>query len=301
MSAAPPDLAIYGAGRLGLAVAGLARSRGLAIGLWNPRPLDSARAARVAGLDIVVSARPAPRPAGTWLVCVPDDAVEDVATALAATESGPWPVVAAHCAGALPVGLLAPLGARGAALGTWHPAMTLRGADSDAAALARARVALAGEPRAIEALAALSARLGLETFVLADDRKSRYHAALVFASNGRVALDGVAESLLVEAGLTVEEARRTLGPLIARTDENVAAEDPVRALTGPVARGDARTVRRQLEALADRPAAERLYRALTAVTLDLVPAASRREGHERIRRMVAPEPVLGTPATGEPC
>ena len=59
---------------------------------------------------------------------------------------------------------------------------------------------------------------------------------------------------MAEAGVAPEDARPALAGLAAGAVENVAARGPAAALTGPVARGDARTVRLHLGRLsgADR-------------------------------------------------
>jgi len=284
-------LYVAGAGRLGLAVARLARRRGVeVVGVWNHRPLSADRRELAGDLPLVVSPTPPPVAADVWFVAVPDDAVADVAAALAAAD-GSLPVVAAHCAGARPVGLLGPLAERGVATGSWHPAMTFRGTDGDEEALGRAWLAIGGEPRAIASLESLSDRLGLRSIVLQPEHRVRYHTALVLASNGRVALDGVAVALLEDAGLEDDTARRLLAPLVERTDENLCDVGPVAALTGPVARGDAGTVRTQIEILADRPDARELYRALARLALALVPPGSRGPGHERVANLLESSPA----------
>lgn len=300
MSAAEtPSVQVYGAGRVGLAVARLAARRGVrVVGLWNPRDLRPDRAELAAGLPVEVAPGPPPRAADLWLLAVPDDAVTEVAEALARAldedPDAPHPAAAAHCAGAHPAALLAALSERGVPVASWHPAMTFRGATDDSDALAGARIGVEGDPAACDVVAGLSAALGLAVVPLATASKPWYHAALVFAANGRVALDAVATRLLAEAGIDGEEAREILAPLVARTDANLADATAAEALTGPVARGDARTVRAQVEALADRPEALDLYRALGAVALGLVPEVHRGAGHREVARLLgAEEPTLG--------
>ena len=64
----------------------------------------------------------------------------------------------------------------------------------------------------------------------------------------------IKERLMAEAGVPADEAQPALAALAAGAVENVAARGPAEALTGPVARGDAATVRRHLARLsgADR-------------------------------------------------
>jgi predicted short-subunit dehydrogenase-like oxidoreductase (DUF2520 family) len=167
--------------------------------------------------------------------------------------------------------------------------MTFRGAAGDAEALSGAVVAIEGEPRARELLERLADRLGVARVAVAAAEKARYHTALVLASNGRMALDAAAVRLLHEAGLDEAQALALLRPLTARTEENLRSATPAHALTGPVARGDARTVRSQLDALAGRPRLLALYRALGMFLLDLVPAAVRGPGHGEVARLLGEE------------
>jgi predicted short-subunit dehydrogenase-like oxidoreductase (DUF2520 family) len=280
---------VYGAGRVGLAILNLARARGIPLtGAWNPRALRPERRALLPEVPLTISAEPPAVAADLWLIAVPDDAIADVAERLARAP-GPRPSVAAHCAGAIPGALLAPLADGGVACGSFHPAMTFRGAEGDARALAGAVVAIEGDPRAVALLERLADRLGVARVAVAVGDKPRYHTALVLASNGRMALDAAAVRLLQEAGLDEEQALDLLRPLTARTEENLRAATPAHAHTGPVARGDARTVRSQLDALADRPRLLALYRALGTFLLDLVPAGVRGPGHEEVARLLGEE------------
>ena len=289
MSDASPAVHVYGAGRVGLAILNLARARGIPLtGAWNPRELRSERRALLPGIPIAISPEPPAVAADLWLIAVPDDAIPDVAERLARA-TGPRPSVAAHCAGAIPGALLAPLADQGVACGSFHPAMTFRGAEGDSHALAGAVVAIEGEPRAVAVLERLADRLGVARVAVAAQDKPRYHTALVLASNGRMALDAAAVRLLQEAGLDEADALALLRPLTARTEENLRSATPAHAHTGPVARGDARTVRSQLEALADRPRLLALYRALGMFLLDLVPAGVRGPGHGEVARLLGNE------------
>lgn len=278
---------VYGAGRVGLAIARLARERGVAVaGLWNPRSLRPERRALIEGFALTIGDRPPAAAADLWLIAVPDDAILAIADGLAAA-GGPVPGAAAHCAGAHPASLLAPLVRRGIACGSWHPAMTFRGAASDAEALSGAVVALEGDPAAVEVLASFTGALGLPHVALVADRKAHYHAALVLASNGRVALEAAAARLLEVSGLDEETARSLLQPLVERTEQNLRASLPATALTGPAARGDVRTVEAHLEALRDHPQLDDLYRALGRIALDLVPPDFRGEGHRAVADCLA--------------
>jgi predicted short-subunit dehydrogenase-like oxidoreductase (DUF2520 family) len=90
-----------------------------------------------------------------------------------------------------------------------------------------------------------------------------YHAGAVVASNYVVALADVARSLLVAAGISETDALPALLPLMSSAVRNLVEVGLPGALTGPVVRGDAVSVERHLDLLAERsPEHVDLYRRL---------------------------------------
>jgi len=103
--------------------------------------------------------------------------------------------------------------------------------------------------------------------------KPLYHAGAVFASNYIVALFHAAERLFEAAGVPREAGRAALARLAEGTLENLKAEGPEGALTGPVERGDEGTVARHLEALRRaRPELAEAYAALGRIALGVARA-----------------------------
>jgi predicted short-subunit dehydrogenase-like oxidoreductase (DUF2520 family) len=125
--------------------------------------------------------------------------------------------------------------------------------------------------------------LGGHSFSIKPADKALYHAAAVLASGHTVALFALAAELLAQCGVAPVAARRALSPLTASTLNNLLqAHTPAHALTGPFARGDAATVRKNIAALAADPAARSIYALLGAHALRLarqkgVPAAALKE------------------------
>jgi predicted short-subunit dehydrogenase-like oxidoreductase (DUF2520 family) len=134
---------------------------------------------------------------------------------------------------------------------------------------------------------ALGLELGGRPFRLSDEVKPLYHAAAVFCSNYLVAVEGVAEELFRLAGL--EDPVSLFGPL-ARTALEATLESGARAaITGPASRGDAGTIRRNLDALAARaPETVTPYVALARVALELAVASGRLDevGAEAVREVL---------------
>lgn len=182
-----------------------------------------------------------------WLICVPDGAIAEVADGI---PEGPW---VAHVSGATPLAALDPHTRRFSV----HPLQTFtraRGAEQIDGAWAAAT----GETdEARDAARSLAELLGLRPFVLADDRRAIYHAGASIASNFLVTIHRAAVRALEAAGAPPD----ALVPLMRRTIENGFD------LTGPIARGDLKTVDAHLAAIRhDLPDLEPMYRALAEAT-----------------------------------
>jgi predicted short-subunit dehydrogenase-like oxidoreductase (DUF2520 family) len=108
--------------------------------------------------------------------------------------------------------------------------------------------------------------LGGDAYDVPDDRRVLYHAGLAVASNAAGAAVAVARKLLLAA--RIDDPTPFLQPLVEASVANVLSRG-ADALTGPVVRGDAGTIRRHLRDLeADLPVLLDAYRALTSVVLD---------------------------------
>jgi predicted short-subunit dehydrogenase-like oxidoreductase (DUF2520 family) len=195
------------------------------------------------------------------LLCVPD---QEIAGAAASLPIGP---LVGHCSGATGLAPLAPHEAF-----SMHPVMTVteRGATFAGAGAAIA----ATTDRALAVARQLSCTLGMHPVEIDERDRIAYHAAASVASNFLVTLEAAAERIAATAGVD----RALLVPLVRATVANWAELGPERALTGPVARGDERTVARQRAALAERtPELLGLFDALTDATRALAHDRDRAE------------------------
>ncbi len=227
-------LAIVGRGRMGHALADALSAAGYEVN----GPLG--RGADGAGAEVV-------------LLCVPDG---EIARAAAGLHTGP---LVGHCSGATGLDVLAPHEAF-----SLHPLMTVT---TEGAHFAGAGAAIAGgTPRAVRLATEFAHALGMRPVEIAEADRPGYHAAASIASNFLITLEAAAERL----GATVGLEREQLVPLVRATVENWANLGPERALTGPVARGDEATIKRQRDAVADAaPELLSLFDALVRATREL--------------------------------
>lgn len=187
------------------------------------------------------------------LLAVPDDALADLVSGLAA--AGHWQVgqLVVHTAGRYGTKVLAPAGNAGAIALAIHPAMTFTGMSMDLERLQDCAFGVTAANMVLPIAQALVVEMGGEPVVIAEEDRVTYHAALSHASNHLVTIAGQAAGLL--AGIGVEQPERVLSALMRASLENALASGEG-ALTGPVARGDVQTVAEHQAALASTDISE---------------------------------------------
>lgn len=268
--------AIVGAGRMGQGI-GL----GLVAAGWEVRLL--ARTARPVSPPLELAAGPiradAVRDRPLVLVATPDDAIAQAAEVLAVSGGVGRDHVVLHLSGLLDRTVLAALARTGAALGSFHPLQSIAEPATAPAQLRGAFAGIEGDPRALVAGQRVAAALGMTAVPIDSTAKPAYHAGAVLAANYTTALAGVAARLAEAAGVPPATAARMYLPLIAGAAANLADLGAARALTGPIRRGDAGTIRAHLAALPTelRP----LYRILGRQALELAREAGLPEASAR--------------------
>ena len=193
------------------------------------------------------------------LLCVPDDVLAELAAGLAAAATVRPGTLVAHSSGAHGYRVLDPLLSAGALPLALHPVMTFTGTEVDLQRLSGACFGVTAPDELRLAAEALVIEMGAEPVWIEESLRPLYHAALATGANHLVTLVNQAADLLREAG--VEQPSRMLGPLLGAALDNSLRHGDA-AMTGPVARGDAGTVRAHLDVLTD-PSVQAAYVALS--------------------------------------
>ncbi|MBC7187102.1 MAG: DUF2520 domain-containing protein [Calditrichaeota bacterium] len=274
------SVALVGAGRVGSSLAVALHKAGLRVTAIVDRDLAKARRCATLSAAITASSSVAAltRPTDFVFVAVPDDALPELVTPLSSCSAIRPGTVVAHTSGVLDSTVLAPLRSQGALVASAHPVMTFAGREDDWRLWDGVYITLEGDEEARQRLAALFRRVGGVPVEFPGPKNVLYHLACVFASNYVVALQASAQRLLAELGFDQVTSERMLAPLLAQTATNLAAEGPVRALTGPIARGDLGTVEKHLRALAEFPDLVQAYAALGRVCVGLARQQDERKG-----------------------
>ena len=234
----------------------------------HPAPRSGSRLARLA--DLPLSPVEAARAGELVLLTVPDDAIGPLCRRLADAGAFRKGAIVAHCSGALGSDVLAPARDCGCHVGSMHPLQTFPTVEAALGKLPGSYFFIEGDPPVARTLSRLAVAVGGIPIRIAPQAKTLYHAAACVASNYLVTLMDAALQVGSAAGIAPAKLLRALEPLVRATVDNVFALGPARALTGPIARGDAQTVRRHQKALRRaNPRLAALYAILARWTEDL--------------------------------
>ncbi len=269
-------IAVIGPGRLGQSIANLLCEAGHDLRAIVSRDLRQAvaaarfagcRAAATTDLHKVVEA-------DVVMIALPDDRIGEMATRLrqqVALRSG---TVLVHFSGIHRASIM--LGPERDDLKalSLHPLQSFPDAVIGVRALPGSPFAIEGENDVIPLGESLVRDIGGLPFRIDSEQKPLYHAAACMASNFMVTLMAAAREIMTACGFAEQDAFRLLTSLFKDTGKNLAALGPEHALTGPISRGDVRTVEKHLKALSGMPDVELIYRVMGRKTVEL----ARRKG-----------------------
>ena len=217
------------------------------------------------------------------LITTPDSEIENVAGRLAGSVGKKQQVF--HTSGSLSSEILKDLKAAGCQTGSIHPLVSISDARLGAERFADAYFCIEGDEQAIITAQKIVETLGGKFFSIATEYKTLYHAAAVMACGHLVALVDSAIETLSKCGLSENDARKILLPLIGSTVENLAEQNTAQALTGTFARADAGTLEKHIKILNQMVSSEvlEIYLQLGARSLQL--AETRGASRENIEKM----------------
>ncbi|MBW2038732.1 MAG: DUF2520 domain-containing protein [Deltaproteobacteria bacterium] len=245
-------IAIVGAGVVGTALAYLLKEKGYSIvGIASRRQESAQRAASL--LESGVRATTTPEEivpdADMVFITTSDSAIQEVCEGIASKEGFRPEQIVVHTSGALPSTILRRAKERGALIASVHPLQSFADVEEAVKIIPSSIFCLEGDREAIPPLMELVKTLGGRPLSIDTRHKPLYHAAAVVASNFLVTLAYLSYKFFEAIGISQDDASHALLPLIKGTVNNIEKLGPVKALTGPIARGDTNVVRGHLEAL----------------------------------------------------
>jgi predicted short-subunit dehydrogenase-like oxidoreductase (DUF2520 family) len=180
------------------------------------------------------------------LLTVPDDALDNVVRMLVASGAIRAGQYVVHTSGLHGTEILRPAAEIGAHVIAMHPAMTFTGTDVDLARLPGCVYGVTTGEAERPVAQELARALGGSVMWVAETDRELYHAALAHGANHLVTLVSQSMQLLRTAGASDPAA--VLRPLLSAALDNVLDYGDA-ALTGPIVRGDLKTVAAHLRTL----------------------------------------------------
>ncbi|MEZ5536854.1 MAG: DUF2520 domain-containing protein [Thiolinea sp.] len=225
--------------------------------------------------------------ADLWLLACGDDQLYACCEQLCQQQHFSGQEIIFHCSGALTAAeALAPAKAAGLATASIHPIKSFADPQQAIHSFSTTHCGMEGDAAALEKLEPLFAALGAQLFPIKAEAKTLYHAASVIACNYLVALQELSIRTYAQAGVERGQAMQILQPIVQQTAENIFRLGTQGALTGPIARGDSRTVAKQLDALQDWDSdyAE-IYRLLGQIATQIAGNTADPQGISLIRQL----------------
>ncbi|GAB4009287.1 Rossmann-like and DUF2520 domain-containing protein [Nocardioides ultimimeridianus] len=257
---------VIGAGRVGSVLAAALRAAGHEI-VAVAGESDASRRRAADLLPGVPLHKPTTvaRKADLLLLTVPDDMLSNVVTMLSesgALRAGQYVV---HTSGAHGLAILEPAARVGARAVALHPAMTFTGTAVDLDRLTGCVFGLTAGPLERPLAERLVNDLGGRATWVPEEMRTLYHAGLAHGANHLVTLVSEAMGILAAAG--VDDTAGTLRPLLQAALDNALTQGDA-ALTGPIVRGDIKTVAAHVREIErTRPDTLPSYVALARATL----------------------------------
>ena len=265
-------LNIIGCGKVGRTLGRLWADAGVfSINDVLNRSLPSAEAAvKFMGAGKAVEDLRTMSPAETYLIATPDAAILPCSEALAESGLLGGGEIVFHCSGALASREMTAVQKLGVRVASIHPVKTFTDPMLDIETFAGTYCGAEGDVEALGVLSPAFERIGGRVFSIDPGNKTLYHAASVIVCNYLTALMEWGIQTYAKAGVPRETATEIIKPIVRQTVENIFQLGTVRALTGPIARGDGEVVSRQLVAIQqwNKDYGE-LYRLLGSIALEL--------------------------------
>lgn len=154
-----------------------------------------------------------------------------------------------HTSGACDSSIFSELADRGHSVGSIHPLVSISKAELGPERFRGAFFCVEGNDAAVLLGKEIVNDLGGNPFTIDTKFKTLYHAAAVTACGHLVALFDASVQMMGKCGLSPEQAKEILMPLVLSTVDNLNEQDTSAALTGTFARADIETFTRHLTTL----------------------------------------------------
>lgn len=259
-------IGFVGAGKVGFTLGRYMSERNVCVSGYYSRCKESARQASLfthtkyyETLEEIIASSDA------LFLTVPDGAIEDVWNSIKRYSlTGKF---ICHCSGAMSSAVFSEIDQMGAFGYSIHPLFAVHSKLQSYQEISQAYFTIEGSECYLDFWKEFFENLGNPVRLIRAEQKVLYHSAAVFASNLVTGLFETGVNLLMACGFDRESGEAALKPLFLHNSQSVASVGAKDALTGPVERGDLKTIQKHLNVL---PEEEReIYVRLSEVLTDI--------------------------------
>ncbi len=264
-------IAIIGLGKVGTAVGYLLNKAGYEIAAVYDQSEEALRShTAYTGGKICPDPPQAAALADCILITTGDDMIAGACSLIAGSDALRPGCKVLHMSGAGGLDLLDAARSKGAYVASIHPIQSFPDFDAAVRNIPGSTFGITAQEEIKDWAISLVEDLGGIPLVVSEADKPLYHAAACMASNYLATLINMAETVYGRFGLKGDSAAKAFQPLIRGTLSNIESGGTIQALTGPIARGDAGTIRKHMQALSrNLPELVDAYRSLGILTVGM--------------------------------
>jgi len=262
------NVGIIGAGKVGVSTGFMMKRSGIAVRAISDvldASLDTARRYLAEDVAYTKSNLDVVRTCDVIAVTTQDRIIKDIVREIDAGTGSLDGKMFFHTSGADPSSILKPLDEKGALLGSLHPLQTFPDIDSAITVLPDTYIFIEGDEGALKTLTFIGEKIGYRVQMIGGNDKVLYHLSAVFVCNLLCALCYTGEKIMDTINIDFEPFL----PIIRATLKNIENKGPLMSLTGPVIRGDLKTVEAHLQAIHDMEDYKDVYKTLSRIALKM--------------------------------
>lgn len=265
------EIGFIGAGKVGKSFGKYLIKNGIQVKGYYSRSLSSAKeAASFTNAKAYEEVKQLVEECDLLFITTPDDAIEEVCNDISKEIGFRKGQIVVHMSGAASSEILKSSKEYGCFTYSVHPLQAFADISKGVDDLNRTPFGIEGDEEKLPVIKKLIEDCGNEYFIISKENKVLYHAAACIVSNYLVTVMDAGVSLMKAVGIDEKKGFEALYPLIAGSLENVRKLGTAKALTGPIARGDLKTIKQHMDELENKlPELLEFYSILGKETLEL--------------------------------
>lgn len=260
-----------GCGRLGKTIAKLIFLNKIATirGVINSTVESSINAVKFIGQGIAINKLNELPEADITFITTRDDNIKSICDEIVKLSILKHNSIVIHCSGSLSSDVLMTAKKINCLIASTHPARSFANPQATVDSFNRTLCSYEGDKEALPVVRMLFEGIGGQLIEINKERKSKYHVASVMANNYLVALHYHAMNNFIASGIKEETAHQLVAAFMEDAFNNLKTLQHKLALTGPIQRGDVKTIKNHTEILEDDAISRAIYASLGLGTIPL--------------------------------